>query len=448
MMIAKSLRSRLILSAAVWIFALLLSGGFALSYAFQQSVEGAFDNKLDIFLGALVAASRAGDNGEIGIVRGLGDPRFEQVFSGWYWQVSQGGRAIARSRSLWDQVLVLPPLLVAPGVISKVDLDGPRRRRLRLASQRLTRDQDAASLRFSVAVDVSELAGERSRFDTILIVALGLLGIGTFTAIVLQVRYGLRPLRLLVRDLDDIRRGVRARLRGGHPDEVMPLVLAMDAVLDDNQEQIVRARRHVGNLAHALKTPLTLLKAELRDDLPPSKKAALQEQVETISRLTEHHLSRAAAAGRSEYSATAIDVAQVARAIRDSLVRAFAEKQLEFTLDLPETLVFVGERQDIEELLGNLMENACKWAKQRIAVSGTFDAGDLVMCIEDDGPGLSPGLGQQMTARGKRLDEREGGFGLGLAIVADLVEMYDGKLAFREAALGGLLVEIRLPAPR
>lgn len=447
MNLARNLRSRLILSAAVWIFALLLSGGIALSYVFQQSVESAFDNKLDIFLGALVAASRAGENNEFGIVRGLGDPRFEQVFSGWYWQVSKDGRAIARSRSLWDQELDLPPLLAAPGVISKDEIIGPRDRRLRMAAQLLKLDRSSATLRFTVAGDIAELAEERSRFDYLLIIALGLLGLGTFSAIVLQVRYGLRPLRLLVRDLDDIRRGLRDRLRGGYPTEVMPLVDAMDAVLDDNAVRISRARRHVGNLAHALKTPLTLLKAELRDDLPPAKKAALEDQVKTISRLMEHHLSRAAAAGRSEYAATAIEVRDVAFAIRDSLARAFADKDLEFTIDLDEGLVFVGEREDIEELLGNLMENACKWAARRIAVCGHFEAAEIIIRIEDDGPGLPPELGQQMTARGKRLDEREGGFGLGLAIVADLVEMYDGSMAFNVAALGGLQVEIRFPAP-
>lgn len=447
MTLTRNLRSRLILSAALWIVLLMVLGGIALSYAFRQTVEDAFDNKLDIFLGALVAASSADNKGEIGIARGLGDPRFSQVYSGWYWQVSVRGGATLRSRSLWDRELDLPPLPDGPGAVSKAYLQGPRDRQLRLASRLLNVDRVSGPVRFSVAGDTAELAKDRSRFDTLLFIALGLLGVGAFAAIVVQVRFGLRPLRSLILDLESIKQGERDRLRGEYPEEIMPLVDAMDAVLDENQDRIGRARRHVGNLAHALKTPLTLLKAELRDGLPSSKKDALDVEVETISRLVEHHLSRAAAAGRSQYAWKAIEVREVVTAIRDGLARVFAEKNLEFTLDLPPELVFVGEREDLEELLGNLMENACKWAKRRIAVSGSLEAGSLILRVGDDGPGVPAALSRHITARGSRLDEREPGFGLGLSIVADHVEIYGGSLTFGESAYGGLQAEIRLPVP-
>ncbi len=451
-----NLRTRLVVSAVAWILAVLLAGGFALSYAFQQSVEQAFDKKLEIFLNGIVAAVRTTAQGHIDIVRSLGDPRFEQVLSGWYWQVSRqasgGNGAIVRSRSLWDQELRLPDARAGRGIIERGDMTGPKGTALRFASRTLTIEGLPSPVRFSVAGDLAELSAERSRFDTLLFISLSLLGIGTLLAIVLQVSYGLRPLRALARDLDEIRLGERDHFQEGYPKEVMPLVNAVETVLDENQAQVSRARQHVGNLAHALKTPLTLLKAELHGGPKHPGEASMKQHVETISRLVEHHLTRAAAAGRSEYAVTSIRIGEVVRAVRDGLNKSFADKNLEFTIDVPAEMVFVGERQDMEEILGNLMENACKWARHRVAISGHMEDGGMVIDVDDDGPGLSAEKRQMATARGKRLDEREPGSGLGLAIVADLMEMYGGTLALRQAApetgLSGLRAEVRLPARR
>ncbi len=300
---------------------------------------------------------------------------------------------------------------------------------------------------FVVTGDTAEIAQQRVQFNTILIVSLGLLGLGTLTAILLQVRFGLAPLRVLTRELEGIRNGTRFDLTTNHPEEMMPLVRAMNAVLDENQSRIDVARKHVGNIAHALKTPITMLRAAHRQGGAVDESGAMQ-QLDSISELIEHHMTRAAAAGNAPYLSTIIDAAEVIDAVSNGLARLFADKGLRIELDVAPGLTFLGERQDAEELFGNLMENACKWARHRVLVKGEISGNDLLIMVEDDGDGLPKPLKEQATIRGIRFDERAPGFGLGLSIVADLVEIYGGDLKFGISSLGGLSVLVKLPLRR
>ena len=281
------------------------------------------------------------------------------------------------------------------------------------------------------------------RFDLLLFSALGLLGLGMGIAILIQVRFGLRPLRAMTEDLEAVREGERPRLTGSYPREVAPLAQAMNAVLETDAELIERARTHVGNLAHGLKTPLAVMAAEMSGS---PDKAVMSAQVEAMRRLIEHHLGRASAvAGGGRVLGAKVPLGEVAQALAGVLARIFAERGLTFTLDLDPAAAFRGHREDVEEILGNLMENACKWASSQIRVSARMTADGLVLRVEDDGPGMGPEQAAEASRRGMRSDEGRSGWGLGLSIVADLVAVNGGTMAFDRSDLGGLAVALRMP---
>jgi len=441
----RSLRLRLIGAAIVWIAIALSAGGAALSYGFRQSAETAFDTKLEILLRGVMAAAALDEVGDVVVLRTVGEPRFEQVYSGWYWQIEDGAGLRLRSRSLWDQDLADISPGGPEGPIARAYLSGPRGRDLRTVAQTITLPRYERPLRFIVAGDVAEVEAEAGRFDLLLTASLGFLGVGLIVAILLQVGFGLRPLRRLAGDLDRIRRGEATHLAPDYPDEVAPLVGAMNAVLDHDRAQVERARTHVGNLAHGLKTPLAILKAEIAKEFDPARVGPATDQVTAMTRLIDHHLTRAAAAASADVTGARTAVAPVVSEIRSGLLRAFADRALEIEDEVSPSLSFRGERQDLEEMLGNLMENACKWARARIVVSGSLDGGQLRITVDDDGPGMAEDQTAPALERGKRLDEQRSGSGLGLAIVKDIAELYGGELRLERSPLGGLGVSLRLP---
>jgi signal transduction histidine kinase len=419
----------------LWVIGALTAGGLALSYAFRQSVDAAFDERLNALLLALVAATEVAPTGEVTIGRPLPEPRFAQVYSGWYWQIDENDRPLLRSRSLWDESL--PAADPAAATIA-----GPRGQRLRIASQDVTWPTRSLPLRLRLAVNEEEMLAETSRFNRLLAVSLGVLGIGLAVAVLVQVRFGLRPVRQVAGDLARIRSGDLARLPGGYPAEIEPLADALNDVLDHDATLIERARTHVGNLAHALKTPLAILKAELR----PTGRASdvADAQLAVMADLIQHHLSRAAAAGPARGSVSHTEVAPVVRAVRDGLARIHAERRLAIDVDIEADARFRGERQDLEEMLGNLMDNACQWAATRVRVSTVADAA-LCIDVDDDGPGVAPEGVAAALERGVRLNGDRPGSGLGLAIARDLAELYGGSLVLTDSSLGGLRARLSLP---
>ncbi|HSV28922.1 MAG TPA: HAMP domain-containing sensor histidine kinase [Candidatus Omnitrophota bacterium] len=424
-----SLTIRLVAAALVWLAVLLALGGVVLAQAFRQSVEQEFGHRLDALLRAVVAATEIAPDGSVTMTRPLGDPRFDQIFSGWYWQVSPSHGRPARSRSLWDATL---PAHQGP------HLAGPADEPLMVA-ERDVEFPGAGKVHVLVAGDLREVLAETRKFDTLLMAAMGLLGLGMALAVVIQVRFGLRPLRRMEQDLEAVRRGEQARLAGSYPQEVAPLAEAMNGVLDHDQVLIERARTHVGNLAHSLKTPLSVLQAEMHAGPDPT---VVRDQVQSMTRLVEYHLGRAAAvAGAGRALGTQVPVAAVAADLARVLGRIHPDKAIR--LDVAEDTVFRGQREDLEEILGNLADNAAKWARSTIRIAGR----DSVLTVEDDGPGLSPEQAEAAAGRGARLDERVPGWGLGLAIVTDLVAINGGTAEFGRSDLGGLKVVVTFPAP-
>jgi len=435
-----SLSVRLVAGALVWLTLMLAVGGGVLAAAFRHTVEQEFGNRVDAVLRALIAVTEIADDGTVKLVRPVGDPRFDQVYSGWYWQVTEPTGKHIRSRSMWD-FLIVP---TAGGTeLQTRRLDGPVGERLLVAERDLQFAGARGPVHLLVAADLQEVANGARRFDLLLAVALGLLGLGLAVAILIQVRFGLRPLRAMAADLDAVRLGDRARLSGGYPREVAPLAEAMNAVLDQDETLIERARTHVGNLAHGLKTPLAVIAAEM--DGTPDKRV-VGGQVQAMRRLIEHHLGRAVAvAGAGRVQGVKVSIDDVVREVAAVLARICSERGVRIETEMSHAAVFRGHREDLAEIVGNLMENACKWAGSRVLIRAEDRGEGLILSFEDDGPGMSADQAREAARRGTRLDEQAPGWGLGLSIVADIVEVNGGRMELARSALGGLAVTITLP---
>lgn len=437
---AASLSVRLVAGALVWLAVMLAVGGGVLAWAFRDTVEQEFSHRLDAMLRAMTAATEIAPDGTVTMVRPLGDPRFDQIFSGWYWQVTEPGGRQVRSRSLWDSV-------ITPGGrgtdLQMHRIDGPNGELLLVVERDLEFPGAKGPVHLMIAGDLREVSDVMRRFNLLLLSSLGLLGAGLAIAIFIQVTFGLRPLRIMAADLEAVREGERARLSGRYAREVAPLAEAVNAVLDKDAELIERARTHVGNLAHGLKTPLAIVAAEMEDS--PDKRV-VAEQVQVMRRLIEHHLGRASAvAGAGRQLGGKAPIREVAESIAGVLGRVFAERGLSIEIDVPADAAFRGHREDLEEILGNLMENACKWAAGRVMVRARETSDGLVVSVEDDGPGMSAEQAAKASRRGRRFDEMAPGWGLGLSIVSDLIEVNGGEMAFSRSDLGGLTVTIRIP---
>lgn len=437
---AASLSLRLTAGALVWLAVLLALGGAVLSAAFRDAVEREFGHRLDALLHAMIAVTDVSPEGTVRLTKPLGDPRFNQIFSGWYWQISGPDGRLVRSRSLWDATLPLGPASTATG---GTRVQGPKKESLLMVERNLEFPGAPTAVRVQVAGSLEDIDVGAHRFDTLLAAALALLGLGMSVAVPIQVRFGLRPLRALAADLDAVRNGVHPRLVGRYPGEVAPLAEAMNNLLDHDERLIERARTHVGNLAHGLKTPLAILQAEMHDR-PES--AALVDQIKVMTRLITYHLGRASAgAGSGRVQGTRVPVREAVDGITKSLSRIFADRSLVFDIRVSDDAVFRGQREDLEEMLGNLMENACKWAARHIRVTSGTSSGDLVLSVEDDGPGLDPEKAEAASRRGERLDEMAPGWGLGLSIVSDIADDNGGTTAFTRSDLGGLKATLAFP---
>jgi len=438
-----SLAFRLVASAAIWCALLLSVGGFALSRLFEGTVERNFDARLGVLLEGVVAGSELDPDGSLTLRPQLGEPRFDQPLSGWYWQIDDAGRPLLSSASLWDQALPVPALVDGQSTTS--DAQGPQGEPLRLLSRAIGLPGRETPFIYTIAGDRREIDAETQRFNWLLIAGLATLLLGVAAAILIQVRFGLEPLRRIRRGLAAIRAGDARRLAGGYPEELRPLADELNALLDHNEAVVERARTHVGNLAHGLKTPLAVLTNEASRSkgglasLTLRQTALMREQV-------DHHLSRARAMATAGVIGARCEVGPVLADLQRTLARIYTVRQLEIEVVCAPGTDFRGARQDLEEMLGNLLDNACKWARSRVDARAEVAGQRLLVVVEDDGPGLPPERRNEVMERGRRLDEQVPGSGLGLSIVVDLAELYGGRLSLDEATSGGLRARLELPA--
>jgi signal transduction histidine kinase len=325
---------------------------------------------------------------------------------------------------------------------------GPEGQRLRLIERDIMLPGSDRIYRFQVAVDRAGIVEEVEGFNRALFLWLAALGAGLIAAMVIQVRYGLQPLRRIRWALGQVRNGQKSRLNEDFPSEVMPLVSELNALLEHNEAVVARAKTHVGNLAHALKTPLTVLGNEALLDKTSSLAKVVLGQTAAMSRHVDHHLARARAVARGGVIGSRAALGPALADLKRALERIYADRKLAFKIEgiqAAENVVFRGERQDLDEMLGNLMDNACKWANSRVRVTVTPEEGWIRVAVEDDGPGIALEARALVFGRGERADESVPGTGLGLAIVRDLAELCGGRIELSDSGLGGLKAVLTLP---
>ena len=458
-----SLAGRLVLAAILWSVATLLVAGVIITSLYRQTVVSAFDERLSVYLRTLVGVL-AGQNaqGELSDPGNLGEPRFELLYSGWYWQVRGGkdGPVVLASKSLFGDELDMAKAgdvhYAADGATAGA-LTSPTGQSLRVLSRTIT-FADGQAMDILIAGDAGEVASEIAAFGTSVVLTLAALGFGLIAATLVQIRWGLRPLDRVRQALADLGSGKQTRVSGTFPAEIAPLVKELNALLQTNQEVIDRARTQVGNLAHALKTPLSVILNEARTSKEPLA-GKVAEQATLMHRQMSHYLDRARIAARVNVISASIEVAPVVARLARAMQRIYGDRGISITTDIPAAARFRGEQQDLEEIIGNLADNACKWGRHAVVISGEYappeeggaggtgDAdGRLVLRIDDDGPGLTESEIAAAVARGNRLDETQPGSGLGLSIVSELAALYRGEVRFSRSPAGGLRVEVKLPA--
>lgn len=450
-MTRRSLRFRLLAAALVSVIAALLIAGISLILIFEHHVERRIGSELENHLNQITASVGVTDQGRIAFRRELADPRFAQPLSGLYWQIQDKQRpTLLRSRSLWDNVIEMPQDELALGAVHEHLLPGPAGQELLVRERQFIfqPDVEAHRVRIAVAVDRRSLVQARNAFASDILPYLAVIAALLLLAAWMQVGIGLAPLDAVRRGVAEIRSGPRARLENHYPDEVMPLVDEVNGLLDAQSQAIERARAWTADLAHGLKTPLSALTADaqrLREQGNAAIADDLEQLAETMRRRVDRELIRARVrSGGSQVRGVSASVPQAVERIVRTLQRTPEGMRLNWFVHSPDRADAAIVSEDLTELLGNILENAAKWARKKVSVS--LSAGEeIFISVEDDGPGVPSDQLEHLGLRGVRLDERKQGSGLGLAIARDIVEAYHGEISFGIGPGGGLAVAVRLP---
>jgi len=450
----RSIAVRLAVSAFLSSSAILLIAAWILTTLYRENTERAFDSRLLVFTNNL-ATDLVTPNDPESRTFSLGDPRFDLPLSGWYWQVGKPDakpRDIRTSRSLVG--VPLPPATDADGKVGVGQIrqgygKGQDGRLLRI----MERDVDLGEEgRYTVRVagPADEIVNDVDRFRNSLTITFGLLGLSLAITTLLKIRIGLAPLKKMRAALGAIRQGEADRITGTYPRDIAPLTGEVNLLIETNREILERARTQVGNLAHALKTPLSIIVNEVgSSDAPDDLALKIREQAAVMRDQVNYHLDRARAAALAGTLGTSTEIEPALAGLVRTFGKIYRDKDIAYEVHVPSGLRFRGERQDFEEMVGNLVDNASKWALGRVAIRAEVIARDgyphLVVAIEDDGPGLPPEARQAVLGRGRRLDESKPGSGLGLSIVADLAALYRGRFGLEQAALCGLRAVLEVP---
>ena len=457
-----SLRIRLLVGTIVALVLALMLAGFALGGLFKEHVLAQFQTSLTHQLDQLTAKLEWDASGRPVIdPQSLSDPRWQRAYSGLYWQIdeiSQDGlyrTGVLRSRSLWDGNLLLRSDTLGDGALHVHETQGPQDSTLLLLERTVrSAEQSKASWRLIVAADLKDTHEAVTRFTGILTASLLVLFLLLALAAWAQVAVGLKPLRTLQRSLKQVQQASSPRLIGVFPTEVQPLVDDFNRVLDQNHQVVERARTQAGNLAHALKTPLSVLAhaASLEMKQNGSELARqVQEQVIAARRHIDWHLARARVSASQRLPGQRTNVATVVAGLVRVMERVHVNREIYIEIQMPQLpLYFAGEEMDLQEMLGNLLDNACKWARSRVLVIAELAPNtqppEFLVIVEDDGPGIDDAHMSSVKNRGVRLDESVPGTGLGLAIAHELASLYDGRLELKRLETGGERATIQLPA--
>jgi signal transduction histidine kinase len=439
------------LAALVSLAVALSIAGFGLVELFGRHVERRIGAELDTYLDQISAAVTVGPDGALSMDGRLADPRYEQPLSGLYWQVrDETTGELERSRSLWDTVLELPPDHPPVGATHAHRMAGPRDATLLVHERRIALRTGGVerTLRVVVAIDLAELDAAEREFAGDLVPSLAVLGLTLLIAAWAQIAIGLRPLAALRSAVAAVRRGRAARLSGDFPHEVSPLVEEVNTLLAEREAATERARAQAADLAHGLKTPLTALAADVRR-LREAGQAEIASEIEAVGAAMRRHVDRQLARAKAhmgDRGRTRVDVRAVLARLIAVIAKTPAGETRHWDLGPGAAIAAAIDADDLTEILGNLLENAARHARNRVAVEVAARPAAVRIAIDDDGPGIAPDQRGVALRRGGRLDLQGPGAGIGLALAGDLVEMWGGSLELDTAPLGGLRVIVQLPA--
>lgn len=445
-----SIRFRLI---ALWVIILVGTigvGTYGLQILFERSILRRTISELSLDLKLLSEAIDIDADGAPSLTTAPRDPLFQVVYSGRYWQVFQGSLPVLGSPSLWGHKLSIDTVSIRTGTLVFIQLPGPQDQNLfgvaRQVSGKTRADQPPLTV--LVAADFHEIEMAKQRFSEDLVAGVSLIAILLLIAACAQVVIGLRPLRELQTRLINVRHGKSRRLEGTFPLEVMPLVKETNALLDAQDASVALARTRAADLAHGLKTPLAIMTAQSRNLRRRGDSATadhLDQQIESMRRHVERELARVRSRGAGPTHHIRVDTTESLERIAGAMQLLPKGQDLHLQLELTPCLSLAVDPVDFDELMGNLIENAHKWARSKVLVQSLILGGMVEFRIEDDGPGIEDHDVERVLQRGERSDPSVAGSGLGLAIVSDLISAYRGTLKITRSTLGGTAAIVRLP---
>lgn len=441
-----SLKHRLLFAAGTCCVVLILITGFTVQRYMHDYLRAELVTKLTLSLDELLSRlDISPQEASLLPISPLSDPRFSRPYSGSYWQVQSQQKVLKRSRSLWDTQLQFPSLNSEFGLDSYM-ITGPDGKTLLVVQQKVKLPDSEQFYWVSVAQESETLAQALQGVDRSLLLGLGLLSVAVMLLIALQLSWGLRPLTVLRKELAEIEAGRQDCFQHSYPQEIDPLVKDINRLLSHHKQLLERARTNAGNMAHALKTPLSIMQNELA--LTNSQQnTLLVSQLQQMRQQIEYHLSASQIAAKQLLGAKCSPYEQCHNAVT-AFSRLYIDSDIAVSIKIDPELMVAVDGRDFDEMAGNLIENAYKWATSTVAITGTAVEEQLCLMIADDGPGMTEAECDEMIKRGKRLDEQAPGNGLGLSIVVDMAAMYQGALTLQRSSLGGLAAQLTLPLRR
>jgi signal transduction histidine kinase len=442
-----SFRARFLCAVAAVSIVSLLGTGLILSQLFRQEIERQVETRLSAHLDRLALVLELRD-GKPALSRQLLEPRFSVPYSGLYWQVDGGEGRPLRSRSLWDESLAPPNLPLRPGTRRQREVNGPESATLLTLEEALVIEGSTVPWHISVAIVASEIEAPVSRFQWLLTGSFGLLIAVLLFGSAVAAWVGIRPLDRLRVGLNRIHNREETRLEGRFPTELRPLIDDLNELLQDREQSIKRARTQAGNLAHALKTPLSVIanEASTAERAGADEQAGvLNDAVSAMEKHIHHQLARSRAAAAARNTGNNVAIAPIVQRLVQAMPILHQGSTVQCSVMVPEQARARIDAEDLTEILGNLLDNAFNWAEARVEVTAREEHETYVIVIDDDGPGLSEAQAEQVVRRGERLDETRPGTGLGLSIVTELLSLFGGTFELARADLGGTRAIVRLP---